>query len=181
MLDSPIYVGSVLTLFGLGWFFNREDKIMKEAEAIFFAEDYGEPPNNPEPYTFDDTPLPDMMLSYDPQAAIRPFFMRSEDYDEVDATLNKLQEDYSLGARLALRDRTYAGDTYVNSYGVLQAPESFYDSSGSLQEDPDIISLSIQGVTLTLGYLQKESRNIAPNAVVKKEILNFGIQEKDEG
>ena len=45
----------------------------------------------------------------------------------------------------------------------------------------DIISLSIQGVTLTLGYLQKESRNIAPNAVVKKEILNFGIQEKDEG
>tara|TARA_B100000029_G_scaffold198553_1_gene196902 strand:- start:2238 stop:3344 length:1107 start_codon:yes stop_codon:yes gene_type:complete len=136
MLDSPIYIGSVLTLFGLGWFFNREDKVMKEAEAIFFAEDYGEPPNNPEPYTFDDTPLPDMMLSYDPQAAIRPFFMRSEDYEEADATLNKLQEDYSLGARLALRDRTYAGDTYVNSYGVLQAPESFYDSSGSLQEDP---------------------------------------------
>ena len=136
MLDSNIYVGSVLTLFGAGWLLNRKDKVMKEAEAIFFAEDYGDAPNMPEPYQFDDTPLPDMMISYDPQSAIRPFFMRAEDNDELDASLDSLQKDLSLRYRLALRDQTYAGEAYVNNYGVLQAPQSFYDTQGSSHEDP---------------------------------------------
>ena len=49
-----------------------------------------------EPYEFDDTPLPDMMISYDPQSAIRPYFMRAEGYDEIDASLDALQNDYDL-------------------------------------------------------------------------------------
>ena len=73
ILDSPYFIGSVLTLYGLAWVLKGKHTGKKEAQ------DYGEPPIMPEPYEFDDTSLPDMMLSYDPHTAIRPYFLKAEE------------------------------------------------------------------------------------------------------
>ena len=124
ILDSPFYIGSILTLYGLAWVFNRKDDVMREAEG------YGEPPIMPEPYEFDDTPIPDMMISYDPHTAIRPYFLKAEDSPK------KEDRRSALSARLALRDLVWAGPSFVNRYGVNQAPHSFYDTTGEFMEDP---------------------------------------------
>ena len=126
ILDSPFYIGSVLTLYGLAWLLNRNDDVMMEAEG------YGEPPIMPEPYEFDDTSLPDMMLSYDPHTAIRPYFLKAEEEPTAD------EEDgiSPIAARLALRDLVWAGPSFVNRYGLTQAPYSFYDTTGEFREDP---------------------------------------------
>ena len=124
ILDSPYFIGSVLTLYGLAWVLKGKHTGKKEAQ------DYGEPPIMPEPYEFDDTSLPDMMLSYDPHTAIRPYFLKAEESPKKEDRLS------DTAARIALRDLVWAGPSFVNRYGLTQAPYSFYDTTGEFREDP---------------------------------------------